>query len=154
MQTSRFPKGEVRPYIKEGLTPHRNRDGLWRSSTHSAVLNTAHLRRVRDDIPLRLWVVALVAFAERFTFWGITAPWRESRVSMKSPFPQTNLLKENYMQNHLHDPVRPGALGFGQAKATTVYCLFDIFYNVAPLVAAWISDVHLGRYNTLFGCTM
>jgi hypothetical protein len=35
------------------------------------------LRRVRDDVPWRLWAVAFVSFWERATFWGITAPWRK-----------------------------------------------------------------------------
>jgi len=35
------------------------------------------LRRVRDDVPWRLWAVAFISFWERATFWGITAPWRE-----------------------------------------------------------------------------
>ena len=35
------------------------------------------LRRVRDDVPWRLWAVAFISFWERATFWGITAPWRK-----------------------------------------------------------------------------
>lgn len=34
------------------------------------------LRRVVDDIPPRLWAVAIIGFWERFAFWGMTAPWR------------------------------------------------------------------------------
>jgi hypothetical protein len=34
------------------------------------------LRRVRDSVPGRLWVVALIAFWERAAFWGLLAPWR------------------------------------------------------------------------------
>lgn len=34
------------------------------------------LRRVRDKMPGRLWVVALIGFWERAAFWGLLAPWR------------------------------------------------------------------------------
>jgi hypothetical protein len=34
------------------------------------------LRRVREDVPWRLWVVAVIGFWERAAFWGLTAPWR------------------------------------------------------------------------------
>jgi POT family proton-dependent oligopeptide transporter len=43
----------------------------------------------------------------------------------------------------------PGALGFGQAMATRVYCAFYIFYYTAPIAISIIADSHLGRYNTL-----
>ncbi|KAH8702883.1 hypothetical protein GQ44DRAFT_717147, partial [Phaeosphaeriaceae sp. PMI808] len=35
------------------------------------------LRRVRDSVPWRLWVVLMIAFWERAAFWGLTAPWRK-----------------------------------------------------------------------------
>lgn len=38
------------------------------------------LRRVRDDIPLRVWLVASVSFWERASFWGLTAPWRKNNL--------------------------------------------------------------------------
>jgi dipeptide/tripeptide permease len=34
------------------------------------------LRRVREDVPWRLWIVAGIGFWERAAFWGLTAPWR------------------------------------------------------------------------------
>ncbi|KAF2651589.1 PTR2-domain-containing protein [Lophiostoma macrostomum CBS 122681] len=91
-----------------------------------------HLRRVVDHIPLRLWAVALIGFWERFTFWGLTAPW------------------QNYMENELDSRNGiPGALGLGQAQATRIYCAFYIFYYISPLVFAILSDTRLGRYKTL-----
>jgi POT family proton-dependent oligopeptide transporter len=35
------------------------------------------MRRVRDSVPWRLWIVAAIAFCERAAFWGLTAPWRK-----------------------------------------------------------------------------
>jgi POT family proton-dependent oligopeptide transporter len=40
------------------------------------------LRHVVDYIPRRVWIAALVGAAERFTFYGITAPWRTFNVML------------------------------------------------------------------------
>ncbi|OAG04592.1 peptide transporter PTR2-A [Paraphaeosphaeria sporulosa] len=95
-----------------------------------------HLRRVRDDIPVRLWIVASISFWEKAAFWGLTAPW------------------QNYMQHpaRLTHEETPGALGLGQVKATRIYCAFYIAYYVSPILFAVLSDSRLGRYRTLFVC--
>jgi hypothetical protein len=36
-----------------------------------------NLPRVLAKVPETVWVVAFIAAAERFTYWGITTPWRE-----------------------------------------------------------------------------
>jgi len=43
-------------------------------------VDTTAMRRVRDDMPWKLWVVAIIAFWERAAFWGITGPWRKLRL--------------------------------------------------------------------------
>ncbi|KAF2742836.1 PTR2-domain-containing protein [Sporormia fimetaria CBS 119925] len=91
-----------------------------------------HLRRVPDDIPARLWAVAVIGFWERFTFWGLTAPW------------------QNYIENaREHKSGAPGALGLGQAMATRIYCGFYLLYYITPIAFAILSDTRLGRYKTL-----
>ncbi|KAL5425205.1 hypothetical protein PMIN06_003680 [Paraphaeosphaeria minitans] len=94
------------------------------------------LRRVRDDIPVRLWTVASISFWEKAAFWGLTAPW------------------QNYMQHppRLTHEETPGALGLGQVKATRIYCAFYIAYYISPMLFAILSDSRLGRYKTLFIC--
>ena len=45
---------------------------------HSEFIRAAdEPRRVRDDVPWRLWLVAVIGFWERAAFWGLTAPWRQ-----------------------------------------------------------------------------
>ncbi|KAF2715548.1 MFS general substrate transporter [Pleomassaria siparia CBS 279.74] len=116
------------------------------TQTSSCTLSCAEfrdLRRVPDDLPKRLWAVAVIAFWERFTFWGLTAPW------------------QNFMQNPPRGAV-PGVLNLGQAKATRIYCAFYIFYYMTPIFFAILSDTRLGRYTTLnisaslytIGCAM
>ncbi|CAO2651366.1 Nn.00g039360.m01.CDS01 [Neocucurbitaria sp. VM-36] len=103
-----------------------------RSSSMTAA-DVVDLRRVRDSVPWRLWVVAVIGFWERAAFWGLTAPW------------------QNYMEHppHFDKNHTPGALGLGQVKATRIYCAFYIFYYVTPLFVAPLADSRLGQYTTL-----
>lgn len=106
-------------------------------------------RRVRDEVPIRVWAVATIGLWERAVFWGTTGPWRTFNCNFSRRYATD--ITENYMQ---HEPVRshddtPGALGLGQANATRLYCAFYIGYYVCPLPFAILSDNHLGRYKTL-----
>ncbi|KAF2629434.1 PTR2-domain-containing protein [Macroventuria anomochaeta] len=96
------------------------------------------MRRVRDDMPWQLWVVAVIAFWERAAFWGITGPWRHSNT-------------ENYMQHpsHYEEGQTPGALGLGQSMATRMYCAFYILYYTTPTLLAILADSWLGHFTTL-----
>ncbi|KAF1830145.1 peptide transporter PTR2-A [Decorospora gaudefroyi] len=91
------------------------------------------LRRVKDRLPWQLWVVAIIGFWERATFWGLTAPW------------------QNYMEHPRHFDMEhtPGALGLGQTMATRIYCGFFILYFTIPLFIAPLADSLLGQYKTL-----
>jgi dipeptide/tripeptide permease len=35
------------------------------------------VRKVVGKIPFNVWIVAVIAFAERFCFYGLTAPFRK-----------------------------------------------------------------------------
>jgi len=56
---------------------------------------------------------------------------------------------ENYIQNMSTDPLRPGALGLGQSKATTLVNMFRIISYMTPVAAAIVADGYLGRYRTV-----
>jgi POT family proton-dependent oligopeptide transporter len=47
-----------------------------KESFDSPKQHTGDLRRVKDSVPWRLWIVALIVFWERAAFWGLLAPWR------------------------------------------------------------------------------
>ncbi|KAA8894356.1 POT family-domain-containing protein [Sphaerosporella brunnea] len=91
----------------------------------------ATLRRIGDKIPYTAWLVAVVELAERFTYYGLTGPW------------------QNYMQNPLHDPLRPGALGLGQSTASSLQYFFQFWCYVTPIFGAIVADAWVGRYNAI-----
>lgn len=60
-----------------------------------------------------------------------------------------NARPENYMQHESNEGAIPGALGLGQATATTISSAFLFFTFLAPVPFAILSDTWLGRYKTL-----
>ncbi|KAJ7468253.1 putative MFS peptide transporter [Mycena galericulata] len=91
----------------------------------------ATLRHVSDKIPIGAWLVALIALAERFAYYGLTAPF------------------QNYMQNARDDPLRPGALGLGQSAATRLSYFFTFLVYAMSFGGAVVADGRLGRYRSL-----
>ncbi|KAK4155284.1 putative peptide transporter ptr2 [Chaetomidium leptoderma] len=89
------------------------------------------LPRVVDRIPAAAWAAALVGSAERFSYYAIVSIW------------------QNYMQNERASRAVPGALGLGQSVATSISNGFFVFSFLTPMLFAVVSDVWLGRYNTL-----
>ena len=109
------------------------------------------MRRVRDDIPCQLWVVAIIAFWERAAFWGITGPWRKCVLLCQYRLHADGKNAENYMQHpsHYEEGQTPGALGLGQSMATRIYCAFYILYYTTPTLFAILADSWLGHFTTL-----
>lgn len=89
------------------------------------------LRKVVGRFPLSVWLVLLLTMAERFSFYGMTAPFM------------------NYMQNGRGNPLRPGVLAWGQAKASQVSSVFFIMTLLTPIGASLVADKRLGRYMVL-----
>jgi POT family proton-dependent oligopeptide transporter len=88
------------------------------------------LRIVADSLPRSVWLVTVVEFCERFAFFGLSGPF------------------QNYIQNS-NDSLRPGAIGLGQAHATSLNQFFQFWCNITPIFGAIIADQYLGRFNTI-----
>ncbi|KAI8059137.1 POT family-domain-containing protein [Gongronella butleri] len=106
----------------------------------------ATLPEVADHIPLSAFLVILIEFSERFTYYGLSGPF------------------QNYIQQPLpdghpagNDPSfdgQPGALGRGQQTATALTTFFSFWCYITPIAGAVVADQFLGRYNTIltFSC--
>ncbi|KAK6460692.1 POT family-domain-containing protein [Scheffersomyces coipomensis] len=88
------------------------------------------LRHVSDKIPLRCWLVAVVELAERFSYYGLSAPF------------------QNYMQNTPEDTPK-GVLGLNQQGATALSYFFQFWCYVTPIFGGWLSDTYWGKYKTI-----
>ena len=88
------------------------------------------LRHVSESIPISCWLVAIVELAERFSYYGLSAPF------------------QNYMQfTPEHSP--KGMLGLKQQGATALSYFFQFWCYVTPILGGWISDTYWGKYKTI-----
>ncbi|PYH40240.1 H+/oligopeptide symporter [Aspergillus saccharolyticus JOP 1030-1] len=90
-----------------------------------------HLRKVADNFPFTVWVIAIIEFCERFAYFGVLGPM------------------QNYIQNPRDDPIRSGGIGLGQAHATLVNQSFMIWCFLTPVVGAVVAEQYLGRVKTI-----
>ncbi|KAI8377943.1 POT family-domain-containing protein [Radiomyces spectabilis] len=93
-----------------------------------------HLREVADNIPKSAYLVILLEFCERFTYYGLSGPF------------------QNYIQ-HPNPPSYPaelpGAMGKGQQTATALTTFFQFWCYVTPIIGAIIADQYWGKYKTI-----
>ncbi|KAF3407214.1 Peptide transporter PTR2 [Talaromyces pinophilus] len=99
-----------------------------RDATEDEIEN---LRHVVDSLPFIVWIALMASGAERFTFYAVTTPW------------------QNYTQYPRDSIVIPGALGLGQATASTLSSAFYAFTFLTSVPFAILSDAWLGRYKTI-----
>ncbi|CDO92600.1 unnamed protein product [Kluyveromyces dobzhanskii CBS 2104] len=92
------------------------------------------LRHVSERIPFTCWLIAVVELAERFTYYGLSAPF------------------QNYMQNGPNDTPK-GVLQLKSQGATALSYFFQFWCYVTPLLGGYLSDTFWGKYNTIcVGC--
>ncbi|SAL98967.1 hypothetical protein [Absidia glauca] len=98
-----------------------------------------NLREVADKIPTSAFLIILIEFCERFTFYGLSGPF------------------QNYIQQPpppSYPAAVPGALGKGQQTATALTTFFNFWCYCTPILGAIIADKYLGKYKTIlvFAC--
>lgn len=89
------------------------------------------LRHVADKVPFAAWLVAVVELAERFSYYGLSAPF------------------QNYMQNGPNDHPK-GMLDLKQQGATGLSYFFQFWCYLTPIFGGWLADTYWGKYKTLF----
>ncbi|KAF8706050.1 Peptide transporter PTR2A, partial [Rhizoctonia solani] len=102
------------------------------------------LRRVAGHIPMSAWLVVVVEFAERFSYYGTTGPFVNY---IQRPLPEGG--------NGAGAPpkgteIRPGALGKGQQASTGLTTFFSFLSYLTPIIGAILSDAYWGKLKTLF----
>ncbi|KAM7185779.1 oligopeptide transporter [Naviculisporaceae sp. PSN 640] len=112
-----------------------NRNG--QQATEWEIDNLLH---VVDDVPVTVWLAALVGAAERFAWYGNTGPLHNQHIPITAA--------ENYLQQS-PDSVISGALGLSQAAASNIVSAFLAVSYFTPIPAAILADSWLGRYNGL-----
>ncbi|KAI9026124.1 POT family-domain-containing protein [Hyaloraphidium curvatum] len=89
---------------------------------------------VADTLPVSAWLVVSAEFAERFAYYGVSAPF-QNYISI--PYPTNS------------DGQR-GGLGLGQATATAVTAGFQFLCYITPVFGAIVSDSWgLGKLRTI-----
>ncbi|KAI9268786.1 POT family-domain-containing protein [Sporodiniella umbellata] len=91
-------------------------------------------REVADRVPVSAYLVVVIEFCERFTYYGLSGPF------------------QNYIQNPQppsYPAEQPGALGRGQQTATALNTFFQFWCYVTPILGAVIADQYLGKYRTI-----
>ncbi|CAR29353.1 hypothetical protein ZYGR_0AD00330 [Zygosaccharomyces rouxii] len=88
------------------------------------------LRHVGGHIPFRCWLIAIVELSERFSYYGLSAPF------------------QNYMQNGKHDNPA-GVLDLKSQGATGLAYFFQFWCYVTPVFGGWLADTYWGKYETI-----
>ncbi|KAF9580319.1 peptide transporter ptr2, partial [Lunasporangiospora selenospora] len=92
------------------------------------------LRLVADTIPASAWLVVVVEFCERFTYYGLSGPFQNY-----IQYPYTDVRGSDH----------PGAIGRGQQTATALNYFFQFFCYFTPILGAIVADQYLGKYKAI-----
>ncbi|RUO98545.1 hypothetical protein BC936DRAFT_140771 [Jimgerdemannia flammicorona] len=86
------------------------------------------LHQVADDIPVSAWLVVVIEFCERFTYYGLSGPF------------------QNYIPIHPTIPLRLRVhLGIGQVTAAALTTFFRFFCYLTPIAGAIIGTDQLSN---------
>ncbi|WPH04961.1 Hypothetical protein R9X50_00785800 [Acrodontium crateriforme] len=104
----------------------------------------ATLRKVAGTIPMVAWLLCIIEFAERASYYGAKGPFNNF---MQNPLPKGG--------NGAGSPPRGssengGALGRGTKFASAIGMMFSLLAYVIPIFGAWIADTKLGRWKTIW----
>ncbi|KAM9936567.1 hypothetical protein OXX80_003887 [Metschnikowia pulcherrima] len=105
-------------------------DDIWHEAKEPNQLELDTLRHVSGKIPLTCWYIAVVELAERFTYYGLSAPF------------------QNYAQ-YSPDEFPRGVLNLDSHDATAITYFWQFWCFLSPLLGAVIADTYLGKYATI-----
>ncbi|KAK2784283.1 hypothetical protein FQN52_009088 [Onygenales sp. PD_12] len=103
----------------------------------------ATLRRIPGKIPSLTYLVCMVEFAERASYYG-TSPLISNFVNRPMP-----VGGNGYGAPPRGDQQTTGALGLGSVKANAVNQSFSMLAYGVPLIFGYIADVYTGRFKLI-----
>ncbi|CCE66166.1 hypothetical protein TPHA_0O02000 [Tetrapisispora phaffii CBS 4417] len=90
----------------------------------------ATLKHVAGHIPYRCWLIAVVELSERFSYYGLSAPF------------------QNYMANGPNDTPK-GILQLNTNGATGLSYFFQFWCYITPIFGGYMADTYWNKYNTI-----
>ncbi|KAJ6609532.1 peptide/h+ symporter protein [Mycena sp. CBHHK59/15] len=102
------------------------------------------LRHVRDKIPWQAFTVAVVEFAERWTYYGTTNLYNNY---IRAPLPPGSTTGAVAPSDRAFGIA--GALGKGQEKSFAIRTFNTFFVYITPFIGAILADTKWGRYKTI-----
>ncbi|RYP90071.1 hypothetical protein DL770_003810 [Monosporascus sp. CRB-9-2] len=101
------------------------------------------LRRVPANIPIVAYLICIVEFAERSSYYGVQ-PLIGNYVNR--PLPEGG---NGYGAPPRGDQQTPGALGLGTVTANAVTQSFSLLAYALPLLFGWLADAKTGRFRLI-----
>jgi len=102
------------------------------------------LRRVAGKVPMIAYMICIVEFAERSSYYGVQPLFSNF---VNRPLPANG---NGYGAPPRGSQDTAGALGMGTVKATAVSQSFSMLTYTTPLLFAWIADTKTGRFKMVF----
>ncbi|KAG9229308.1 peptide transporter [Amylocarpus encephaloides] len=103
----------------------------------------ASLRRVAGKVPMIAYLICIVEFSERASYYGVQ-PLFGNFVNRKLP-PGGN----GYGAPPAGSEATAGALGMGSVKATAVTQSFNMLTYTLPVLFGYLADTRTGRYKMI-----
>ncbi|KAJ6537822.1 peptide/h+ symporter protein [Mycena capillaripes] len=128
----------------KAISPVESSESVLENSNGVTQHDLATLRHVRDRIPWQAFTVAVVEFAERWTYYGTTNLYNNY---IRAPLPPGSV--DGSVARADRAIGVAGALGMGQEKSFAIRTFNTFFVYVTPFLGAIIADTKWGRYKTI-----
>ncbi|PVF97460.1 PTR2-domain-containing protein [Serendipita vermifera] len=102
------------------------------------------LQHVGDALPLSAWLVVIVEFAERWSYYGTTNIFNNYIRAPLPPGSTTGAVDAAHRANGV-----AGALNLGQQKSFSIRTFNTFWVYITPIIGGIIADTKLGRYKTI-----